>query len=68
MNYRYNLNNNLEGSASILHKLMESVLSTLKEPENIDVSWTGKLVDLDDKNFVVANCMIILGDWLDVVR
>ncbi|CAI2184726.1 9675_t:CDS:10, partial [Funneliformis geosporum] len=67
INYRYNTNIDSDGSEIILHKLMESVLYTLKEPENLDVSWTGKLVDLDDTNFAVANCMTILGDWLDVV-
>ncbi|CAG8653185.1 5207_t:CDS:10 [Funneliformis caledonium] len=67
INYRNNTNNDSDDSIIILRKLIESVLYTLKEPENLDVGWTGKLVDLDNKNFAVANCMTILGDWLDVV-
>jgi hypothetical protein len=57
-----------DDSIIILRKSVDSVLLTLKEPENPNVTWTGKLVDLNDENFAVANCMIILGDWLDVVR
>ncbi|GBB89028.1 hypothetical protein RclHR1_15690003 [Rhizophagus clarus] len=64
MKYQYDMN---DDSIIILRKLIDSVLLTLKEPESPDITWTGKLVDLNEENFVVANFMIILGDWLDVV-
>ena len=65
MNYQYTVD---DDSCIILRKLVDSVLLTLKEPEDPSITWTGKLVDLNDENFVVANYGIILGDWLDVVR
>ncbi|CAB4383050.1 unnamed protein product [Rhizophagus irregularis] len=64
MKYQYNMS---DDSIIILRKLVDSVLLTLKEPESPDITWTGKLVDLNNENFAVANFMIILGDWLDVV-
>ncbi|RIB20377.1 hypothetical protein C2G38_1202054 [Gigaspora rosea] len=59
--------NETENNVSIIHKYITTVLSTLDYPENVEISWTGYLVDLTKENFVISNSMLIIREWLDVV-
>nr|CAG8512057.1 6485_t:CDS:10 [Entrophospora candida] len=54
---------------SSIQDILKSVVSTLSLPTitSSPLSWNGSLVDLTVETFPIANFMIIIRDWLDVV-
>ncbi|CAG8502590.1 2574_t:CDS:10 [Acaulospora morrowiae] len=59
--------NNMTQDAECISQKLSAVISTLVLPGSRQISWSGRLVDLNNENFAVANSALILGEWLDII-
>ncbi|CAG8462862.1 6141_t:CDS:10 [Diversispora eburnea] len=48
-------------------KKLSDVIFTLLFPKNLKVTWSGKMIDLNEDNFPIANSMLIIGEWLNII-